>query len=760
MPFRAICRLLVCFASVLLFASVLGPSADGAAPPSVEDLRSRLEERAENLAELPVALRGEVRNGSGPLHGATIEVAGLKATSAADGSFVLRGLARRNGLATVRAAGHVGRVVVFAGDQPADVSLVELGAVVLDERATSTTSIVFGGDVSLGRRYLDPSGSAARNEMPLNDPDATIRVEHARHDTRELLRDLEQVLAPHDLRSLNLETVVTDDPRDPQASQRYVFFTLPDSAAAVADIGVDYVSLGNNHVWDYGTAGVQDTIEHLDALSVAHSGSGMNEAEAFEPAVVTSPSGTDFVMHSWVATRPDDEFYAQHATADRAGGANAADETLVTAALAASARSDAVSVAHVHTGIEYTEQPVVWDPDAMVQTRLGYAVEGGADVVVAHHPHVAQGYAFADDVLVAHSLGNLVFDQDRLDTRYGALLSTVFDGAALRSARVDPIHIADYRPTLAVGEPADLALRTWSMSSADDVVLVPDVSGARIMRREDASRASRSLTATLTPDETGTAYLDLRHLRLPGESLGRVDGVEPAMVSLGRDLMLLGGMEDLDLDAVDHEATGWSYGSSTMMCPSEARRGSGALCSFRSPAHEGPSSIRFGSRIRVSGDRTNQPNRDLTLLVYEAGVDRGDLAVNVTWTVSQGSRDFGTTEVARLPERTGGWLPHWVTIPDPGVDETLDPDVPFSTTPLSEYPRALRVSIGHEPPTFAEGYVVLDDAAVISWMQPSQRSGRYATPSPFDFVRVDGLTAPIEVAIEFDRWLPKSSDSQ
>ncbi len=755
-------RILAISLTLLLSIGVIG-EAHGVAPATVEELRARIEARREHLAELPMAITGVIVDEAGPVPEAVITVGGRQAETGTDGVFVLRGLRREHALVEIHGTNHVGRVVAVEADQPAGVSLVDLGTVSLARRRPDTTAIAFGGDLSLGRRYLDPTGGTARDEFPPNLEEATIRVDHARNDTLAVLADAAKILEPYDLRSVNLETVVTDDPSEPQASQRYVFFTLPESAAAVADIGIDYVSLGNNHVWDYGTAGVRDTIRHLDGLSISHSGSGMNVEEAFEPATVPSPSGTDFVMHSWVATRPDDEFYAQHATASRAGGANASDRDRVIDALATSQRDDAVSVAHVHTGIEYTSQPVEWDPDRMVQSRLGYAVDGGADLVVAHHPHVAQGYAFAGDVLVAHSLGNLAFDQDRLDTRYGALLSTIFDGAELRSARVDPIHIADYRPTLAVGEPADLALRSWSLAGDADVVLVPDGSGARIMRRHEAVRATRSVTVPLRPDASGHAYLDLRDLRLPGESLGHIDGLDPATISLGRDLMLYGGMEDLDLDDVPNEVTGWSYGSSTIACPTEARRGSGALCSFRSPGNAGPSTIRFDARIRVEGDRINQPNHDLSLLLWEAALERGDLSVDATWTVSQGSTDFGTHEIARMPERNGDWLAHWISIPTPDLRSDVDLLEPLSTVPLTEEPRALRLSIRHDPPTFAEGYAVLDDAALISWHSATDvalattSDGRFLTPSPFDFIRVTGLeparsAVPTTITIEFDHW--------
>ena len=45
------------------------------------------------------------------------------------------------------------------------------------------------------------------------------------------------------------------------------------------------------------------------------------------------------------------------------------------------------------------------------------AVDAGADLVIGHHPHVLQGFEYYADTLIAHSLGNFVFDQDFLLTQ-------------------------------------------------------------------------------------------------------------------------------------------------------------------------------------------------------------------------------------------------------------------------------------------------------------------------------------------------------
>src|SRR5829696_4375997 len=49
--------------------------------------------------------------------------------------------------------------------------------------------------------------------------------------------------------------------------------------------GIDGVTLGNNHILDAGTTGIEETMEHLDDAGIAHAGAGMDLAEAREPMV-------------------------------------------------------------------------------------------------------------------------------------------------------------------------------------------------------------------------------------------------------------------------------------------------------------------------------------------------------------------------------------------------------------------------------------------------------------------------------------------
>jgi len=84
---------------------------------------------------------------------------------------------------------------------------------------------------------------------------------------------------------VNLECCVSE--RGAPAPHRVFHFRAPPvAAAALAHLGVDCVTLANNHALDYGPDALADTLEHLDAAGVRCVGAGANEAEARVPVTL------------------------------------------------------------------------------------------------------------------------------------------------------------------------------------------------------------------------------------------------------------------------------------------------------------------------------------------------------------------------------------------------------------------------------------------------------------------------------------------
>ncbi len=80
--------------------------------------------------------------------------------------------------------------------------------------------------------------------------------------------------------------------------------TPPEMLDELKWFGVDMVSCANNHSFDYGEDGMLATIRHLDAVGIAHSGTGGNLAEARAPGYLDTANGRVGLVSATATYRP------------------------------------------------------------------------------------------------------------------------------------------------------------------------------------------------------------------------------------------------------------------------------------------------------------------------------------------------------------------------------------------------------------------------------------------------------------------------
>ena len=90
-----------------------------------------------------------------------------------------------------------------------------------------------------------------------------------------------------DLFFLNLECCITNHHQRWPNPHKPFFFRAPFCAVAELKIlGVDAVTLANNHALDYDVPGLEDTLEALDEAGIPYTGAGRNLAEARQPVIL------------------------------------------------------------------------------------------------------------------------------------------------------------------------------------------------------------------------------------------------------------------------------------------------------------------------------------------------------------------------------------------------------------------------------------------------------------------------------------------
>ena len=198
----------------------------------------------------------------------------------------------------------------------------------------------------------------------------------------------------------------------------------PSKLAALARAGVRVASLAANHLFDEGSAGVQDTIEGLRAHGIAPFGAGLNLEEACKPAHLECHGlRLGFLSYncvgpkeSWAGPRKAGGAYVHvltHYELDHAtpGG----PPSVFTGAEAETLEAMKHDIAHtrgecdfvsvsLHKGTVHT--PALVMPYEKQIARA--AIDAGADMVIGHHAHIPRGIEVYKGKPIYHGLGNFV----------------------------------------------------------------------------------------------------------------------------------------------------------------------------------------------------------------------------------------------------------------------------------------------------------------------------------------------------------------
>jgi hypothetical protein len=231
------------------------------------------------------------------------------------------------------------------------------------------------GDIMMGSDY--PS-----NNLP---PD----------DGKNLFKAVGSTLKKADLTLGNLEgTLLTGGvcTKKIEKGRCYAFRTPPGWAMNLLDAGFDYMNLANNHMNDFGPAGIKATQNALGDAGLAYGGAfrkvGQFEINGTEIAVVsfsTSPN-TNSVFE--IAN-------AQHIVAEQA---RLNDVVIVSF----HAGGEGIKFLHTRDTFEYF---MGWPRGNVVKFSRA-VIDSGADFVWGHGPHVPRAMEIYNDRLIAYSLGN------------------------------------------------------------------------------------------------------------------------------------------------------------------------------------------------------------------------------------------------------------------------------------------------------------------------------------------------------------------
>jgi len=244
------------------------------------------------------------------------------------------------------------------------------------ENTRDTLVVSLTGDIMMGTTYPEV-------RLPAN-------------DGRDLFRDVKPFLTDADVAAGNLEGTLCDveENSKEKTAHSYSFRTPPEYARLLSDAGYDFLSMANNHAFDFGIEGVQSTEAALAGQGIKYAGIRGRAAMA-----VTERGGIKYGFcafgHNGYTFRTQE-----------LDGVKRIIDSLKTC-------SDIVIVSF-HGGAEgkacrrlpYGKETFLNEDRGSLRLFARFCIDNGADIVYGHGPHVVRCMEVYKDRFIAYSLGN------------------------------------------------------------------------------------------------------------------------------------------------------------------------------------------------------------------------------------------------------------------------------------------------------------------------------------------------------------------
>ena len=562
----------------------------------------------------------------------------------------------------------------------------------------------FVGDIMMGRRFEEIDGIIT-----------TQGVNALFEPTRHLLG------MSADITVANLEIPLSDQGY-PHPSKSIIFRSAPQNIAGLIYAGIDVVSLANNHILDYMEPAMIQTQNILSEAGIIHSGAGMNSYEAYLPAFKSVKGQTIAFLASSDRTGQYNNYQPYlNAGVNKPGFAYMTPYYLKQQIQSVEEVADLI-VVEMHAGSEYSyspgadydsytpiedfadlrtnpasgtgfqmmekngmeaedyswrlDRPQMWD-----RAIRHFTIDEGADIVVVHHPHIIQGLEMYDGKLIAHSLGNFIFDLNYPETYPSMILNAEANESGFTAFSIDPVYIDDYLTVPAKGDLGNYILDYIAMRSKELSTFVHvDNDNQRAYVIIDSLAMPSSIVDynawidNYKPfDLNGESYFhsDPIPLTKPG-SLSQILAGDPSITHyrLGREKIWMKNFED-------EGSSLWNLNSiNEMIQDSVVRKGEAALLHIRSESS--PDNIVTNLEERIPFKNEHQH----TVHGFIKTENGKEVTIEVRCAIGRSGESLFTASMGDSLSGSNNWQKYWGDIPiDEGAnyfDIRLNSGVPDS----------------------------------------------------------------------------------
>lgn len=266
-----------------------------------------------------------------------------------------------------------------------------LNNVKLIEGTTTEITLSFIGDVSLADNWYIMPKYDERNKKIYG----------------ILSESVVETMTQSDLMIANNEFTVSNR-GEKLPNKYYTFRASKERLSIYEEMGVDLVTLANNHVYDFGEDAFNDMLDALEEYEIPYIGAGRNINDATRPYY--------FIINGYKiafvnATRAEKYILTPEATETEGGVFRCYDPELLKEMVAeAKSQSDYV-IALIHWGKEDSHEL-----ESVQKETSRIYIDAGADIIIGSHAHVLQGIEFYNHKPIIYNLGDFIFNNETKDT--------------------------------------------------------------------------------------------------------------------------------------------------------------------------------------------------------------------------------------------------------------------------------------------------------------------------------------------------------
>jgi poly-gamma-glutamate synthesis protein (capsule biosynthesis protein) len=290
-----------------------------------------------------------------------------------------------------------------------------------------------------------------------------------------------------DVKFTNFEAAVAEKGQSAGNWKGGGFLSPPEGMDALMGFGVNLISTSNNHSFDMGPAGLQNTLKEANARHLVHAGTGNTMAEAAAPAYLKTPNGTvaliaqaSGMLQQGARAQDNGPGINEMRVFTTDGKPNEATTELPDGSINVADKEDSARIlknireakAHADLVIVYEHNHVLANrpfmetyadglpdrlhPNQWLVNWVHQEIDAGADIIVMHGAPVLHGVQIYHGKPIFYDLGNFIYNLppslttlDEPINWESAVAYVQFKGKKLQSINLQPIVLNN----IGTGEP-------------------------------------------------------------------------------------------------------------------------------------------------------------------------------------------------------------------------------------------------------------------------------------------------------------------